>query len=142
VTPRLASKDKNYFYVLQSENLDMIKEKYKEADPAVEHDVDDEWDLVFARTLKQLKNAQWHNSIDDLPVGKTLPHENLLLLWKLDQGFTDTFFAQPKRKSPQRNATTPQGGQHTTPGEGVSPTTRSGSTGTPQALNLRKDFSS
>ena len=79
-TPSLTSKHKNYFCVLESESLDMVKEKYKEANPAMVNDDDDDLDLMFAQTLKQLKEAQWHNSIDDIPEGKTLPRENMLLL--------------------------------------------------------------
>ena len=142
VTPSLTSKHKNYFYVLESESLDMVKEKYKEANPAMVNDDDDDLDLMFAQTLKQLKEAQWHNSIDDLPEGKTLPRENMLLLWKLDQGFTESFFTQPKCKSPQRKTTTPRGKQGTTSGSRVSPRKRSASEGTPPVTNLRKDFDS
>jgi hypothetical protein len=142
VTPSLTSKHKNYFYVLESESLNMVKEKYKEANPAMVNDDDDNLDLMFAQTLKQLKEAQWHNSNDDLPEGKTLPRENMLLLWKLDQGFTESFFTQPKCKSPQRKTTTPRGKQGTTSGSRVSPRKRSASEGTPPVTNLRKDFDS
>ena len=80
---------------------------------------------------KRVKNASSRvvisSSIDDLPEGKTLPRENMLILWKLDQGFTESFFTQPKCKSPQRKTTTPRGKQGTTSGLRVSPRKRSAS---------------
>ncbi len=67
VVPKLCSKEKNYFYVMQSESLDTIKEKYKEVSPDMANDGKRDLITMFAKFLKQLKESQWHNSIDDLP---------------------------------------------------------------------------
>ena len=82
VVPKLCSNDKKYFYVMQSESLDIIKEKYKEVSPDMANDGKRDLITMFDNFLKQLKGAQWHQSIDELPEGKTLLHENMLLLWK------------------------------------------------------------
>ena len=67
---------------------------------------DDKDDLIaqFAGALRKLKEVQWVNSIDDLPEGKTLPGEHTLLLWKLDESFTNTFCtrATSRLQTPQQ----------------------------------------
>ena len=72
----------------------MIKEKYTNPHDDSEDMTNDGKDNLitqFAKALRKLKEVQWHNSIDELPEGKTLPGEHMLLLWKLDESFTDTF---------------------------------------------------
>ncbi len=73
----------------------------------------------FAISLKHLKQDEWHNSIDELPEGKTLPQENMLLLWKLDKGFTDAFCTH-QRTTPKRGITPSPGSKDgTTPRSNV-----------------------
>jgi hypothetical protein len=69
---------------------------------------------MFAKYLKKLKKDQWHNSFDDLPEENNLPPDNILLLWKLDDGFTQTFYANPsplhvsKRKTLEKSNPSPK----------------------------------
>ncbi len=109
VVPKLGPKGKKYFYVMQSESLETIKEKYKKVSPDMANDGKRKLITMFAKFLKQLKDDQWHNSIDELPEGKNLPHENMLLLWKLDHGFTEAFYTLPQRRMTPRRTTSPRG---------------------------------
>ena len=101
---------------------------------------EDEEDSItlFAKYLRQLKEAQWQNSIDGLPEGKTLPHHNMLLLWKLDEGFTDTFFNVPKRATPPRTTTTSLAKADTS--SASKRNTRSATKADSAAANLRNKF--
>ena len=138
VGPRVVSSDKNYIFVMQSESLDTIEEKYNEisSDRADE----DEEDLIslLAKYLKKLKEAQWQNSIDELPEGNSVPHNNMLLLWKLDQEFTDKFCIVPECSPPLQAETTPPSQANTTSPRRRS--ARSASKTESAAANLTKDF--
>ena len=71
VIPKLGSNEhKKYFYVIQSESLVAIKEEYmnpQDHSPDMAIYGKDDWIPQFAKALKKLKEAQWHNSIDELP---------------------------------------------------------------------------
>ena len=141
VTPKLNSNHKNYFYVMQSDNLNKIKEQYNGLDSdMVDEDGEDSISLfsLFAKNLKQLKEAQWQNSIDGLPDGKTLQRDNLILLWKLDENFTKTFFNVAERATPQRTPTTSTTKPDTSSTSKHS--TRSGSKPETVTANLSNEF--
>ena len=96
-------KERNYSYIMKSESLDNIKKAYKRHNPGTPNDREQDLITEFAISLKHLKQDEWHNSIDDLPEGKILPQENMLLLWKLDNRFTDAFYTHP-RTTPKRDS--------------------------------------
>ena len=136
-TPKPSTKDKQYFYVIRSSRMDDINKMYTSLqDDSTDTPChgDNEWIAEFAKELKTLKEEQWHNSIDDLPERRTLPGKSLLLLWNLDEGFTQTFYSQRKsqRASPRRSGSKPQSSTTTKPdAKAVYP-----------ATNLNSDFSS
>ena len=125
---------------MQSESLDTIKEKYKEVSPDMANDGKHDLIKMFAKFLKQLKDDQWQNSIDELQEGKTLPHENMLLLWKLDQGFTEAFYTLPQQTTTPRRTTSPRGKASTTSGSRAS--SGLASKAKSPVVNFSKDFDS
>ena len=73
-----------------------IKEKYtslQNVGASMPTGAVDDWITKFAHELKSLCAANWLNSINDLPEGKTIENENWLLLWHVNDGFTEAFYS-------------------------------------------------
>ena len=100
--PSLRTKSqKKYFYVVESGRMADIKTEYTDLQndgPGTAVQPDNDWIEKFAKKLKTLKDQNWHNSIDGLPVGKSIANKNMLLLWKLDDGFANIFYSESSQQ--------------------------------------------
>lgn len=100
--PNNTKDHKGYFYAIQSSHLSDIKVAYQ----ALQNDPPDDptgkqWITTFAQYIKDIKRDGWHNSFKDLPNDNVEPPKNVLLLWKLDNGFAAKFYTTTKRSSGQ-----------------------------------------
>ena len=97
--------NKGHFYAFKSAQLNEIEAAYKAIISGPSEDPQgDGWVAKISHYIKEIKRDAWHNSFVDLPhEGKTLP-DNVLLLWKIDDGFSATFYNEPSPTSPAKNA--------------------------------------
>ncbi len=100
--PNASASHKGYFYAFNSSQLNEIEAAYEAitSDPPDDPEGDG-WVAKIAQYIKNIKRDGWHNSFVDLPQeGKKTPN-NVLLLCKIDDGFSAKFY---NSTSPAKNA--------------------------------------
>ena len=84
---------KGYFYAFNSPQLNEIKVAFEAIARKPPEDLQgDKWVAKIAQYIKDIKWDRWHNSFVDLPDARKTPPNNILLLWRLDEGFSEKFY--------------------------------------------------